>query len=105
MKLSQLGLVQRVVLSAAVPTVALLLLLQVHWFGRMEIVMGGKREEITFTIFLSEQSWFWATTVAAVAAWLCVLWAPRRDPVSPGESVPNSQPQAMIATSGTRGSP
>ena len=104
MKHGQLGLVQRIVLSAAVPTVAILCLLPVQWAGRMGYVFNGKREEdIVYAIFLREQAWFWPAVVASVAVWLCVLWAPRRVRSDGVDSLSNSAQQPTSAPSGARG--
>ncbi len=77
MKLSHLTVVQRVVLSIALPAVALVLLWPVHWEKRLGLVIDGKRDDVVYFEFLRDQSWFWAAAIAVVAAWLCLLWASR----------------------------
>jgi len=77
MRFSQLTVVQRVVLSIAGPSVALVLLWPVHWVKRLGLIIDGKRDDIVYSEFLRDQFWFWAAAIAVVAAWLCLLWAPR----------------------------
>ena len=44
MRFSQLNVVQRVVLSIAGPSIALVLLWPVRWIKRLELVVDGKRD-------------------------------------------------------------
>lgn len=102
MKLSQLSVVQRVVLSIAVPSVTLLLLWPVHWVKRLGLVIDGKRDDIVYSEFLRDQLWFWAVAISVVAVWLCLLWAPRDGRSGAPTSLSNTPQQPVSAPSGAR---
>ncbi|MCA3010089.1 MAG: hypothetical protein INH34_17080 [Phycisphaerales bacterium] len=93
MRFSQLNLVQRVVLSIAGPSMALVLLWPVRWIKRLELVVDGKRDDIVYAEFLRDQFWFWAAAIAVVAAWLCLLWAPREGRSQDSVSLSNEPQQ------------
>ena len=103
MKLSQLTVVQRVVLSIAVPSVPLMLLWPVYWVKRLGLVIDDKRDDIVYREFLRDQLWFWAVAIAVVAAWLCLLWARQAGRSQAPTSLSNTTQQPTGAPSGAGG--